>query len=168
MASQSHRICVADSSSCRRLSQVGSSVSPSTAETLLRLIRHLQKTIFLTAKPKHYIMYQPGTEIGSVANTQTGLSLQLHVKRWGGGKLLYWIDKNQNQIFHLLSYISGSISNRNLYSSFTDETWGWTDRCHHIMHSYYSLGVRNAQHTKGAPSDSTLHSALSYCGALWM
>jgi hypothetical protein len=29
MASQSHRICAADSSSCRHLSQVGSSVSPS-------------------------------------------------------------------------------------------------------------------------------------------
>jgi hypothetical protein len=29
MASQSHRICVADSSSCRHLSQVGSPVSPS-------------------------------------------------------------------------------------------------------------------------------------------
>jgi hypothetical protein len=36
MASQSHRICVADSSSCRHISQVGSSVSPSLKRCHLR------------------------------------------------------------------------------------------------------------------------------------
>jgi hypothetical protein len=36
MASQSHRICVADSSSCRHLSQVGSSISPSLKRCPLR------------------------------------------------------------------------------------------------------------------------------------
>jgi hypothetical protein len=36
MASQSHRMCVADSSSCRHLSQVGSSVRPSLKRCPLR------------------------------------------------------------------------------------------------------------------------------------
>jgi hypothetical protein len=36
MASQSHRICAADSSSCRHFSQVGSSVSPSLKRCPLR------------------------------------------------------------------------------------------------------------------------------------
>jgi hypothetical protein len=36
MASQSHRICVADSSSCKHLSQVGLSVNPSLKRCPLR------------------------------------------------------------------------------------------------------------------------------------